>query len=290
MHVATRSMWLMLSLALMGLVVAPAAAQADDWTPGHYMEQALSTVKGSVLSVMGDSDLGLDEGTCVFGALLQPESSVSVEYEFERGVTYAVLGGGDEDAVDLDIEILGPGGEVLAVDNEPDAVPIAVFTPDSHMQATVVLSLYGQEVPSFTAMVVLREGGRQVPEGSMDQAMDAFFELCAGQASDTNAIFHEEPGHWCLYGAIVEPGGSAWVRSLPLQAGSHMLLGAGDSDLTDLDMFFYEGDDLFGDDTLPDAIPVVFADTGRGSNFQLELSCASAETWGFALMGVLDVP
>jgi S1-C subfamily serine protease len=234
------------------------------WTPGRYMTEAVANVLKSAVEVSGRSAYGFDADVSILGAFLRPGRTVSVTRRLERGVAYALLGGGDSGAQDVDIVVRSEDGTVIAVDRDDDATPGLGFRVPVTGRYVITLALERAGRGSFCALVVMREGGYDVPVQNLRTAMiNAITQGYRVNQKGGGARFHQEDNQWSLFGSILRQGESITISGLTMEEGNHAVLATGDESARDLDLYLIdEDDDVVGKDEDDDATPVVAGRTG----------------------------
>jgi len=270
--------------------VALAQDETDErWEPGVYMGQAMTAVFSGIERMTRDSDLGLVDGVSVFATFLPAGKAVELSTTLEEGKSYCIVGGGDEDCVDLDISVSGPEGEPVATDMLKDASPVVSFVAEASGMHTLRMELYEANVPSFCAMAILAEDGWTCPPESMDQALTRFVHTCEGMSKERTLSFHDEPNQWCLYCGIIESGSALRMSTITLEEGSHTFVAAGDDDMRDLDLYLLDGNDatLASDDRVDD-VPIVTHQGATASDYQLRAVNADSAQPSFVVFAILD--
>ena len=68
---------------------------------------------------------------------LQPTQSHAWTVQLQRGQTYRIIGGCDNECTDMDFELVDPTGKIIERDTLPDSFPIINVTPQSPGAYTV---------------------------------------------------------------------------------------------------------------------------------------------------------
>src|SRR5262245_61176169 len=113
--------------AALALVASPSVASAD-WVPGSRMNESVSTVIASARDVTDLGDYGYDSNVCILACFLTDGREITFNRPFDKGVNYLILGGGDKNASDIDIEIFD-GNRRVAGDDDEDASPTVKYRP-----------------------------------------------------------------------------------------------------------------------------------------------------------------
>src|SRR4051794_18016172 len=95
-------------LAVLALAIASpfgiSAAKAD-WVPGERMAESVNTVIAAARDVTDLGDYGYDTNLCILACFLMDGKDMAFNRTFERGKEYLILGGGDKNASEIDIDI-----------------------------------------------------------------------------------------------------------------------------------------------------------------------------------------
>ncbi len=292
---AVRHWWHVTAILVLLACVTGGPALAQDeppegWGPGLFMGQAVRTVFEGIGIMTEDSNLGLIRGVSFFATFLPANGSVQLTASLEEGQAYCLIGGGDEDCVDLDISVFGPDGEPVASDTLEDPRPVVDFTAPTEGAYTVKLELFNPEVPSFCAMAILGTGAWTCPTESMEQALVKFLATAEAMNEQTGALsFHDESNQWCLYGGVMESGGSLLMSTITLEEGAHVFLASADDDIQDLDLYLLDGEGGYlAADELEDAAPILTYQGERRSDYQLQAANVGSLEPTFIMFGILD--
>jgi hypothetical protein len=176
-------------------------------------------------------------------AFLRQGADVSFTRPFVSGQEYVILGGGDEDVNDLDIEIFDSNGQVVARDARNNAAPIVRFVAPSSGMYTIRQKLFEAKRSSFCVLAILRERGFDVPVGNLTTATSNLISFCARVNQNRNkdrnesVIFQDAANQWALFGAVLRNREQTTVTKLTLGEGNRVLLAAGDNNARDIDLF-----------------------------------------------------
>lgn len=253
-----------------------ATSSFGQWTPGTYMRQATERAFNRASSVESSSDTyGLLDGSCFFGAILDASGGASeMNFYLEEGTSYKILGGGDNDATDIDITIKNSEGSTVASDVEKDNFPIANFKPYKSGTYTIRLSNHSTTLV-YAAFVILKSGGYTINKSNVTDAIDKIFSLCTNvnNKDDRSISFLRVKNQWCFYGYFIPEGTSRSVTNIDLGGDFHYLVGAGDTRATDIDLCLKNSDasEKVSCDTESDAIPIVSYTTSSSNKYALEV-------------------
>lgn len=215
--------WLSLSLRGSGLPLA----QAEERHPLiEAVEQVFQRSQSEDLK-----EYGLDNSTyapngyshSIKGCWLKVGEGKIYTPTLQAGVEYAVIGGGDKNAVKLKIQILDPGGirsanekdPVLTESSEDNNHPAAVFKLKKTQGAGIRIVLEEVDKSSgnesaYAAFVLLRkEGGWEVPMVNLKQAA-ARLEKRLDKVRAANGNDAGLAADWfSIHGGIIPKGGSS---------------------------------------------------------------------------------
>jgi hypothetical protein len=209
------------------------AAMAQTISVFEYLEQALVKVVGQA-TVFNLANYDYVDGSSLLGVYLAQGRSQSFTMNFEAGVEYLVLGGADNDVVDLDLELVSMSGTVLQNDSQTDAVPYLNFQPSTTAKRTIRLKNFQSYQPGFCAMVILRK--RRGGYFSLNQIADALDNLMVLARTASQFSFQFAQGNFCLFGGRASQGGSSGLFDVQLREGSYAMVGAGSNNIQDVDL------------------------------------------------------
>jgi hypothetical protein len=257
-----------------GATTSDESAQSSD--PWLFMAQAVGAVVRVGHEVAQQSTaLGWYENVSVLGAFVRVGQSSSFRLPLRAGEIYAFVGGGDNDATDVDLLVKDSTGQVLARDRLANATPSVVFSPPTSGSYSITVDLYSATTSgSFVALAVLSNGPRRysVP---LDNLVSAFMKGLAQAAllSEAGGIrwYHEGSNQWAMFGQVVEQGDSMRIQQLTMDERLHAVVAAGDDTAQDLDLFLRrQGRMLKSDDDL-DATPMLSYYTSAGPGYEIEV-------------------
>jgi len=111
------------AIALIGLL-APAWSQGR--TSANYLSQAFIRVTDSAAGAAKLGNFGYQEGISILGAWVNTGDDCRFSIYFAKDVNYMIVGGGDNDAQNVNVEIINEAGRVVA--NEDREAPDAMVT------------------------------------------------------------------------------------------------------------------------------------------------------------------
>jgi hypothetical protein len=263
-------------------------ANAQTWTPGTYLQQAMRATLGSAhLMEITSTTLGFARGNNFMGAFLQVGGSVSYRTTLVYGKKYAFIGGGDNDATDIDITVTSPSGTEYK-DVKPDKVPIVQFTAYSSGEYTIKLSMPAASRQSFCCLAILIEGGYAISENTLSTTVNKMINYANSVNSTTSQTinFHDLSNQWCLFGGFVNKGESVSVSSLNLGYLDHIVIASGDNNINDLDLCVYRNSTAIVCDRDDDPRPYTSL-TSYGSGYEITAKNYDSDARSFVMFCIL---
>jgi hypothetical protein len=234
-------------------------ALIEGWNPGKFMLQAVARVAGSARDVEQRTPLGFDrDHACLLGAFVTAGQTRSLWQTFTPGITYALLGAGEENAIDVDLAIADESGKILVADTQDDAVPLVKFVPPAEGRYEIRLGLARSSASgSFVALAVMQQGGYSIPADRIIESLTnaLAYGAFASQRSGSGLVFHEGDD-WSFFSTVLEPRQASSFGGIKIP-GQAIALAAGDSRSQDLDIQIEEGGRVVGADKDDDPIPNV---------------------------------
>lgn len=253
-RLSARSLYLLPAL----LFLATPMPTRADWVPGTWMLQAVGRMMNAVLEASEKSEFGYDDGVSLMAAFLEPRDEITFIRYLDKGQTYIIAGGGDDDVRDLDLEVYDDDGRVIARDDKDDNQPVVRFTASYSGKCTIRLKLYAAKRPAFCVASVLRQGGWTVPRENLIKAAGGLLGLANNLDRNLkeDVSFHAGSNQWAMYGGIIRKGEDLQINNIGLGTGRRVVMSAGDTQARDIDLFVRVGKDE-ASDTQNDATPIV---------------------------------
>lgn len=261
----------LLACFLVSSIIVQAQDQ-DEWTPGTYMSQALTLTlaKGHILEQ--NSQYGFDDGICLLGAYLETGAEVSWNLALDHESEYVFIGGGDDDATDIDIILMDRDGEIVEQDQEEDNNPVVGFKPPYTGIFTVRLKLYACDASgSFCCLNIMKDYANAIPVSSMDEAVENIIGYGTKVNSNIPVKFHDLPNQWCLFGSILSSKETEEIRGMSFGDLNHIIISTGDGNLIDADLCLLNGAAEVACDRDDDAIPVIRFSSETNSLYNLQI-------------------
>ncbi len=221
-----------LAIIFILLLLASAAFSVSEYLLQTGLKAAMYT---SMISELGWE---YDGSACFYGALLGEGESVSSGRWFERGTKYNIWAYGDEDAIDLDIQITDENGRVVAEDSAYDATPNCDFRPKKSASYTITITNYESNGQVFVFWGVMNNdvspyyNAGEKCVNALAKMMD-FFSILDENAWDYRFFLNKT----FLIGGIMEEGESQcfYNFSVPFDTGCHFV-GFGSDEIQDFDI------------------------------------------------------
>lgn len=279
------------AVALFSMLAASTVGAESDWRPGQFMSQAIDRVTKSVRRVTEKTQFGLDDGSsCFIAGYLATDTEIGSGIPLKAGVTYAFIGGGDDDVTDLDLYLKDSEGNVVARDVEKDSNPVIVFKPEADGRYRVTMKLVsGETKSSFCCYATLRDGGFDVPASNLNTAYDRLITLCTAiDKKIGSAAFHDDEGEIALIGTILKEGETLTQSGIDLGKRRYVMCAATDGRAQDVDLKLIDGDDdVVESDTADDATPILIY--GKGGTMKLKITDVKSKGATLTMAAILRV-
>lgn len=280
------------------LLLLPQTGRAQDaWAPGVYMTQAIDEMLLAVRVLTDGAQLGyVDEGVCMAGAFLHVGTTYSLDRSFQGGTEYVLIAGGDEDATDVDLEVLNQAGRRIVGDNSYSRMALVRFNPQAAGDVTIRMRLFDARRAAFCAFAVLQRGGVDVPAVNLITAKTGFLTQCASVVLTTRAFgvateFLARPNQAAVIGRVPPSGEAVTLQNVDLGGAPTVVVAAGDTQARDLDLYLLNrGGAELVKDIDPDALPMVAYTPTEGESYAIKLANQSGNgRKAFVLSGVLQM-
>ena len=265
---------------------------AQSFTDGLYMVQALSRTFDKARYLQEQSSYGFDDNICMLGAFVRKSESVKWSTTLRVGKKYVIVGGGDEDATDLDIIVRNSIGQIVVNDTQTDNNPIVQFDVNSTGKYTIELKLYGCSTnASYVSMAIMRDGANRIPKQNLSTILTNLYSIW----NDVNTVypltFLPERNQWCVYGSVLEDGQKSTVTNVTMGRGTTVVCARSDSNAQDIDICLQNGSsqNLKCDASADDRPAVVYETTGYGTYGVETKNYESSGKRAFIMTSVLRV-
>ena len=279
---------------VVGLTVPAGRAPAQDkWVPGKRFEESSTRVLGSIQNITEKTRYGYVDGICFLSAFLHKGQDVKFTRDFDAGVKYAVVGGGDNGTKDLDVYILDADGQVVAKDELADNFPVVEFTPRRSGRYTIRVLMYeAGNNGGFGTVGILKVGGFEVPVRNQATAL-------ANLVAQANSVdrqvkeqvyFSSGGNQWAVFGSIIPQGSDLTVNNLTPGGGRRVWVCGGDTTVEDVDLFLYdENNRLIIKDEDDDARPLLDHRTQAGRLYSIRIKNVKSRGASLVLVATLTL-
>lgn len=277
-----------------GLTVPAGRAPAQDkWVPGKRFEESSTRVLGSIQNITEKTRYGYVDGICFLSAFLHKGQDVKFTRDFEAGVKYAVVGGGDNGTKDLDIYILDDNGNEVAKDALTDNFPVVEFTPRRSGRYTVRVLMYDSgNNGGFGTVGILKVGGFEVPVRNQAAALSNLI----GQANNVDrqvkeqVYFSSGNNQWAVFGSIIRAGEDLTVNNITPGGGRRAWVTGGDTTVEDVDLYLTDANGkLLAKDEDDDARPLLDYRTRPGERYSVRIKNVRSRGASLILVATLTI-
>ena len=274
-------------------ITAPVHAQGK--TTGQFMNEAVIRVT-NVANGVKFINYGYNEGISILGGWVDEKASLNFTTPLQAGKEYLFLAGGDNDAQDVDLEILDSRNNVVAADVRvaPDAV--VAFNPKVGGTYTLRMTLFksNNRVPCVCVTTILRKNGWNVPVGNLDKASGKIIKALetgdqVAQRTGQRVDLRRANNQWAFFGGVLRQGESMGVNKMSLGFGDCLFVGAGDNfaSVINLDLEDASGKAI-KQDLKNNAVSVLDCRAQGGTN-GLRLHNVRATSPSVVIMSVMDI-
>jgi hypothetical protein len=235
-------------IVALALALVLSAAWPQGQVSVNYWRQAFLRVTESAAAAAKLGNYGYQRGISILGAWVDSKDQCSFSIYLEKDVNYMFVAAGDNDAQDVDFEILDAAGKTLASEdrNAPDAT--VMFTPAEGEYYTMKLTLAKSRanLHCLCVVCVLREDGLKVPLKNLDDCADKMMSLFSDadrflqKKGNMRLELRKARNQWGVYGAVLEPGKDISVTNLDLGGIRRFVLAVGDNNSEDVDLFLMD--------------------------------------------------
>ncbi len=227
----------------LALPAGPSAAQENNWAPGRRFDESSNRVLTTLERITAKTNYGYVNGICFLSGHFQKGQDLKFYRDFEGGVKYAVVGGGDNGTKDLDIFILDEDGKVVVQDTLEDNVPIVEFTPARNARYTIKMLMHdGAAAGGMGSLGILRKGGYEVPAKNQVLAFSGLIDEAnkVDRAVPEVVEFSRGPAQWGVYGSIIPGGADVAINGITPGGGKRYWVCGADQTTKDVDLYLYD--------------------------------------------------
>ena len=270
-----------------------AAAQENDWVPGKRLTESSTRVLGAIKRVTETTKYGYVDGICFLSAFLHKGQDVKFTRDFEAGVKYAVVGGGDDGTKDLDVYILDADGNEVAKDELADNIPVVEFTPRRAGRYTIKVVMFDSgSKGGFGTVGVLKVGGFEVPVRNQATALANLVTEAnkVDRQVKEQVLFGSGNNQWAVYGSIIPSGSDLTIENITPGAGRQVWVTGGDTTVEDIDLFLSDAAGrLLMKDEDDDARPLLDYRTKPDQRYSIRIKNVRSRGASLVLVATLTV-
>jgi len=131
----------------------------SEGTGGSFkqLEKVAKQLNEACAAINKEGNLQFDqEGNtiCIIASLLESEETKTFQRDFLKDIGYMIVGAGDDNCKDFDLE-LHAGGRLVTKDEEEDATPVIVVEPKAKIRGSVKMIMHESTKPSFSVVGIL---------------------------------------------------------------------------------------------------------------------------------------
>lgn len=284
----------LLAAVAAGLTVPAGTASAqNNWVPGKRFEESSTRVLGSIQNITQKTRYGYVDGICFLSAFLHKGQDVKFTRDFEGGVKYAVVGGGDNGTKDLDIYILDENGNEVAKDALADNFPIVEFTPPRNGRYTIRVLMYASgENGGFGTVGILKVNGFEVPIRNQATALANLITEANGvdRQVKEQVYFSSGGNQWAVFGSIIASGSDLTINNLTPGEGRRAWVTGGDTTVDDIDLYLSDSNNrLLVKDEDDDARPLLDYRTKANNRYSIRIKNVRSRGASLILVGTLTL-
>lgn len=255
-----RTIFPQLGISLL-LLVGTTGLTAQEFRDGLYMIQSLSKTFDMASILQQRTSFGFDNSTCLLAAFVRDGESVIWRTRLEVGKEYALIGGGDEDATDVDIIVKNSMGTTIVADNKRDNNPLVSFVAQSSGYYSFELKLFDCSTnASYCSLAIMKKGGNIVPKGNLNTILENLYASWKNMNRRLEVSFFSARNQWCIFGAVLGHRGESGVNNISFGSANTVLMSRGDSNSDDIDLCLLNasGGELKCDEATDDRPVVVY--------------------------------
>jgi len=271
-----------------------------EWIPGKRMNVAVTRMLGKAKAIMEKNDeLYFADDTCLFAGFIADKESMTMTRTLVGGETYVFLGGGDNNAKDVDLELYNSNDDRVQEDTEDDPNPVIKFTPKKSGVYAIKMILQESKdgkSGSFTALVIMSTKGYNVPIDNLSKALgtlstraESICEKVEGMEKDL--YFNSGGGAIALFGAVIPKGSDLTISKMNLKQSEFVAIASADATSKDIDLYVLDADNkVFKKDEDEDSVPVIpFTVAKGGSRAGLRVKNTDSKGPSFCMFALLKI-
>ncbi|MBN9520240.1 hypothetical protein J0H58_17210 [bacterium] len=276
----------------LALPAGPSAAQENTWAPGRRFDESSNRVLSSIERITAKTNYGYVNGICFLSGHFQKGQELQFYRDFEGGVKYAVVGGGDNGTRNLDVFILDADGKVVVQDTLEDNIPIVEFTPPRNARYTIKMVLQdGGPAGGMGSLGILRKGGYEVPAKNQVIAFSGLIDEANKVDREVPEVveFSRGPAQWGVYGAIIPSGADVAISGITPGGGKRYWVCGADQTTKDVDLYLYDqtGRLLKKDERVDPPLPRLDFRTNPDESYTVRVKNVQSSRPSLILVGTL---
>lgn len=287
------------AVACLAGLLAASAAHAE-WVPGKRMNTAVTRMLGKAKDIMEKTeDLYFADDTCLFAGFIADKESMTLTRRLVGGETYVFLGGGDNNAKDVDLELYNSNDDRIEEDTEDDPNPVIKFKPKKDGVYAIKMTLQESKdgkSGSFTALVVMSTKGYNVPIDNLGKALGTLSARADSistkvEGMDKDVYFNSGKGAIALFGAVIPKGSDLTISKMNLPAGEFVAIASADATAKDIDLYVLDSENkVHKKDEDEDTVPVIpFTVAKGGSRAGLRVKNTESKGPSFCMFALLKI-
>ncbi len=236
---------------------------------------------------------------CLYAGPITPKDSLPWTLTLEADKEYIALAAGDENALDIDMRVIGPGNRILGVDNRVAPSARVSFRTTQAGPHTIHVHLFKANATSFCGLVLLERNGWDIPIINLATALGNFMDgagrtalLLQRTTGGLTTIRMSNGGQsgWNLFGQVLTRNQQREIEPLPPGAGLHLFLAAGCGQAVDIDLeILDQAGKVRARDIDPDATPICSLSTKAGERYRVKTLLPDSRGASLVITGVLKV-
>ena len=242
--------WMLFGFGVAALLIGSSretvAQDSARWGAGVYMTQAFDRIYTPLGILSEKTGYGFDDSVAVLGAILKRGEKVRFTRPLRAKVEYVFAAGGDDDAVDVDLELSDSGGNLVARDRDTSSTAVLKYTPsrDGSFTLGVSLPLLEKGVGfAFCTVAILRQDGRPLLIEGVAHALVHMVEAGMVLSSKYKVDLLSEKNQWAIVGGVALGEDELRINNMAFGNGARAIFAAADVENIDVDLLLRRGKD-----------------------------------------------
>lgn len=276
--------WLLFGFGVAALLIGSSreavAQDSAGWGPGVYLTQAFDRIYTPLGILSEKTGYGLDESVAVLGAILGRGEKVWFKRPLRANVEYVFAAGGDDDALDVDLELSDSAGKLVARDRDTSSTAVLKYTPPRDGTFTLGVSLPLLEKGAgfaFCTVAILRQDGRPLLIEGVAHALVHVLRAGMVLSSKYKVDLLSEKNQWAIVGGVVLGEDELRINKMTFGTGARAIFAAADVENIDVDLLLRRAEDqvLVAVDDKDDAEACIVFQAEQGVDHSLIIRNAS---------------